>query len=62
MQQSYVFVNAVNIFKGDLEMQAEIIPIICEKVQTYSEDLQVQAGLSFFDLITQKVGNFTFHS
>ena len=58
MQQSYVFLNAVNIFKGDPEMQEEIIPIVCEKIQTYSEDLQGQAGLAFFDLISQEVGHF----
>jgi len=56
MQQSYVFLNAVNIFKDDVEMQTEIIPIICQKIRNYSEDLQAQAGLSFFDLIDHKVG------
>ena len=40
MQQSYVFLNAVNIFKDDVEMQTEIIPIICQKIRNYSEDLQ----------------------
>ena len=34
-------------------MQAEIIPLICEKIRNYGEDLQVQAGLAFFDLIDQ---------
>jgi len=55
MQQSYVFLNAVNIFKDDVEMQTEIIPIICQKIRNYSEDLQAQAGLSFFDLIDHKI-------
>ena len=30
-QQSYVFVNAVNIFKGDSEIQTQIIPLILVK-------------------------------
>ena len=52
----------MNIFKGDTEMQAEIIPIIIQKIGNYSEDLQVKAGLSFFDLIDHKVGaHFPLH-
>ena len=53
MQQSYVFLNALNIFRGDPQMQAEIIPLICDRVPNYGEDLQVQAGVAFFDLIDQ---------
>jgi hypothetical protein len=27
-QQSYVFLNAINVFKGDSEMQSQLIPLI----------------------------------
>ena len=37
-QFGYVFLNAVNIFRNDIEMQAEIIPILVDKVRTYTED------------------------
>jgi len=37
-QFSYVFLNAVNIFKDDAEMQAEIIPILVDKIRDYTED------------------------
>ena len=56
MQQSYVFLNALNIFRNDTQMQKEIIPLICQKIPNYTEDMQVQAGLAFFDLIDQEVG------
>ena len=55
MQYSYVFYNAINIFKHDLEMQREIIPMLLEKIAAYGEDMQVEAGHAFFELIDQKV-------
>ena len=55
MQYSYVFFNAINIFKGDLEMQREIIPILLERVAAYGEDMQVEAGHAFLELIDQQV-------
>jgi len=36
-QFGYVFLNAVNIFKDDLEMQREILPILVEKIRGYTE-------------------------
>ena len=50
-----MFHNAVNIFKGDSEMQAEILPILCDKIRTYTEDQQVMAGYAFTELIELKV-------
>ena len=47
--------NAVNIFKGDDEIQQQIIPIMLEKVGSYGEDMQVEAGNTFYELIDQKV-------
>ena len=41
MQQSYVFLNALNIFRNDPQMQKEIIPLICQKIRNYGEDMQV---------------------
>ena len=37
-QFSYVFLNAVNIFRDDLEMQSEILPILVRKIRNYTED------------------------
>ena len=37
-QFGYVFLNAVNIFRGDVQMQREILPILVEKVREYTED------------------------
>ena len=54
-QFGYVFLNAVNIFRGDAEMQAEIIPLLIDKTRGYSEDYQVLAGDAFAELIDQKV-------
>ena len=31
-QSSYVFLNAVNIFRDDVEMQREILPILVTKI------------------------------
>lgn len=45
----------MNIFKGDLEMQREIVPILVQKVRNYTEDQQIMAGDAFAELIEQKV-------
>ncbi len=37
-QFSYVFMNAVNIFKDDVQTQAEILPILVNKIRNYTED------------------------
>jgi len=37
-QYSYVFHNAVSIFRDDLNMQREILPLLVEKIRVYSED------------------------
>lgn len=37
-QFCYVFHNAVNIFRGDEEMQAEILPLLCDKIRGYTEE------------------------
>lgn len=37
-QFGYVFLNAVNIFRDDLEMQCEIMPLLVEKIRNYTED------------------------
>ena len=37
-QFGYVFLNAVNIFRDDTEMQAEIIPLLVQKIRNYTED------------------------
>ena len=37
-QFGYVFLNAVNIFKNDTDMQREIFPILTDKVRNYTED------------------------
>lgn len=37
-QFGYVYQNAVNIFRDDVPLQQEIIPIIIAKVPTYTED------------------------
>jgi DNA-binding ferritin-like protein (Dps family) len=55
MQQGYVFINAINIFKGDTAMQREIIPIIVNNLSSFSEEVIAEAGLTFFELIRQKV-------
>jgi hypothetical protein len=55
MQQGYVFINAINIFKGDTAMQREIIPIIIKNLSSFSEEVMAEAGLTFFELIRQKV-------
>ena len=55
-QYGYVFLNAVSIFRNDLEMQGEIIPILVEKIREYSEDQQIIAGDAFSELIEEKVG------
>jgi hypothetical protein len=54
-QFGYVFLNAVSIFRDDLEMQSEIIPILVDKIREYSEDQQVVAGDAFSELIEEKV-------
>ena len=54
-QFSYVFHNAVNIFRDDSTMQAEIMPLLCQKIREYSEDQQIMAGDAFSELIEQKV-------
>jgi len=60
LQQSYVFLNASNIFKDDLQMQQEIIPLILNKLSSYSEDIQVEAGRTFQALIIGKILNVSF--
>ena len=50
MQYSYVFFNAINIFKDDIEMQTEIIPLLLDRVEAYGEDMQVEAGHAFLEL------------
>jgi len=30
--------NAVNIFKDDVQMQSEILPILVDKIRNYTED------------------------
>ena len=59
-QFGYVFLNAVNIFRDDVAMQGEIIPILVEKVLEYTEDRQSMAGDAFGELIEQKVSNTTY--
>ena len=54
-QFGYVFMNAVNIFRDDRQLQAEIIPILVEKVRNYTEDQQIMAGDAFGQLIEEKV-------
>ena len=54
-QFGYVFLNAVSIFRDDIEMQSEIIPILVDKIREYSEDQQVVAGDAFSELIEEKV-------
>ena len=54
-QYGYVFLNAVSIFRDDIEMQSEIIPILVEKIREYSEDQQIIAGDAFSELIEGKV-------
>ena len=56
-QQGYIFINAINIFRDDIEMQREIIPLLLEKIQAYGEDMQSEAGHSFFELIEEDVSN-----
>ena len=56
-QFGYVFLNAVSIFRDDIEMQSEIIPILVDKIREYSEDQQVVAGDAFSELIEEK-GSF----
>lgn len=36
-QFGYVFLNAVNIFRDDIQMQSEILPILVVKIREYSE-------------------------
>jgi hypothetical protein len=57
LQQGYVFVNAVNIFKGDEAMQREIIPLILDKLSSCNEQVQADAGLTFFELLRQNVSH-----
>ena len=54
-QYGYVFLNAVSIFRDDIEMQSEIIPILVEKIREYSEDQQIIAGDAFSELIEGNV-------
>jgi len=54
-QFSYVFLNAVNVFRDDIEMQSEILPILVAKVREYSESAQIMAGDAFSELIEKKV-------
>ena len=56
-QFSYVFLNAVNIFRDDIETQSEIIPIMVQKIRIYTEDCQVMAGDAFGELLEQNVSN-----
>ena len=56
-QFGYVFLNAVNIFRDDVEMQSEIIPILMEKIRNYTEDQQIMAGDAMSELIEQKVSS-----
>ena len=56
-QFCYVFHNAANIFRGDAQMQGEILPILVAKVRCYSEEHQVLAGDALHDLIEQKVSS-----
>lgn len=46
-----MFLNAVSIFRDDIEMQSEILPILVVKVREYSEDQQIIAGDAFSELI-----------
>jgi len=57
LQQGYVFINAINIFKGDPDIQREIIPLILEKIKTCNEEVQAEAGSTFFELIRQNVSS-----
>ena len=44
-QQSYVFANALNIFRGNPDgIQQEVIPLIIKGLPGYSEGKQVEAG------------------
>ena len=54
-QYGYIFMNAINIFRDDYEIQREIIPLLLSKVSDYGEDMQVEAGHAFYELIEQKV-------
>ena len=54
-QFSYVYLNAVNIFKDDIETQGEVVPIMVQKIRTYTEDCQVMAGDAFAELLEQKI-------
>ena len=54
-QYGYVFLNAVSIFRDDMEMQREILPILVVKIREYTEDQQVLAGDAFSELIESKV-------
>ena len=47
--------NAINIFRDDFEIQREIIPLLLSKVSDYGEDMQVEAGHAFYELVEQKV-------
>ena len=54
-QYGYVFLNAVSIFRNDIEMQREILPLLVVKIRSYSEDQQIIAGDAFSELIEQQV-------
>lgn len=54
-QQSYVFRNYVRIFKGNTEAQSELIPKILEVIDKSSEDLQVEAGLAFNNMLRDMI-------
>lgn len=42
-------------------MQAQIIPILVQKIKTFQEEQQVQAGYAIEELISLKVGPFQIH-
>ena len=58
-QFSYVFFNAVNIFRDDIQMQSEILPILVTKIRNYTEDQQIMAGDAIAELIEEKVSRVT---
>ena len=57
LQQGYVFINAINIFKDDPAMQRDVIPLILSKLSSCSEQVMADAGLKFFELIRHKVSH-----
>ena len=56
VQQSYVFQNARNIFRDNLDsIQDEIIPLILENIVQCSEYIQIHCGDMFALLIRERI-------